>query len=201
MMTTGERIRYFRKNRGLTQAKLAELTGLHPVSIRKYEINIMQPQIEQIERIAAALNVNVSAISGFNSFPIRFETVGDLMGLLIAWHKAGILTIEGRRDAGHYIEMESARLVPNPLLGNYLAVKTADREKEKTVRWDSFSLDLIGYTALHDFLNWERFYYIFNQAANTPEEMWDEASRAEQKELGETMELIELELQSSQKKL
>ena len=31
--------------------------------------------------------------------------------------------------------------------------------------------------------------------------MWDEASRAEQKELGETMELIELELQSSQKKL
>ena len=44
-------------------------------------------------------------------------------------------------------------------------------------------------------------YYIFNQAANVPEEMLDEASRAEHKELGETMELIELELQSSQKKL
>ena len=49
MMTTGERIRYFRKQRKLTQVQLAEMTGIHPVSIRKYEINLMQPQIEQIE--------------------------------------------------------------------------------------------------------------------------------------------------------
>ena len=37
-MTIGEKIKYFRKRIGITQAKLAELSGIHPVSIRKYEI-------------------------------------------------------------------------------------------------------------------------------------------------------------------
>ena len=39
MLTVGDKIKYFRKQRGMTQAQLAELTGIHPVSIRKYEIN------------------------------------------------------------------------------------------------------------------------------------------------------------------
>ena len=55
MLTIGDRIKYFRKRRGLTQAQLAECTGIHPVSIRKYETNKMQPQLSQIEKIADAL--------------------------------------------------------------------------------------------------------------------------------------------------
>ena len=85
-----------------------------------------------------------------------FETVGDLMGLLISWHKAGILSIEGRRDAGHYIQMESARLVPSPAW-NYLTISVEDQQKEKAVPWNSFYLDMIDYKMLHDLLNWERF--------------------------------------------
>jgi transcriptional regulator with XRE-family HTH domain len=49
MMTIGEKIRTIRATRNMTQAKLAELTGIHPVSIRKYETNKMQPQLPQIE--------------------------------------------------------------------------------------------------------------------------------------------------------
>ena len=33
-MTIGEKIKYCRKQIGITQDKLAELTGIHPVSIR-----------------------------------------------------------------------------------------------------------------------------------------------------------------------
>ena len=33
MLTVGDKIKYFRKQRGMTQAQLAELTGIHPVSI------------------------------------------------------------------------------------------------------------------------------------------------------------------------
>ena len=40
-MTIGEKIKYCRKQIGITQDKLAELTGIHPVSIRKYETNKM----------------------------------------------------------------------------------------------------------------------------------------------------------------
>ena len=53
-MTIGEKIKYCRKQIGITQDKLAELTGIHPVSIRKYETNKMQPQPPQLEKIAAA---------------------------------------------------------------------------------------------------------------------------------------------------
>ena len=30
MLTVGDKIKYFRKQRGMTQAQLAELTGIHP---------------------------------------------------------------------------------------------------------------------------------------------------------------------------
>ena len=51
-MDIGERIKFCRKHRGMTQDRLAEETGIHPVSIRKYETGKMVPKPEQIERIA-----------------------------------------------------------------------------------------------------------------------------------------------------
>ena len=63
-MTIGEKIKYCRKQIGITQDKLAELTGIHPVSIRKYETNKMQPQPPQLEKIAAALGVSYNALNG-----------------------------------------------------------------------------------------------------------------------------------------
>ena len=62
-MTIGEKIKYFRTRIGITQAKLAELSGLHPVSIRKYETNKMVPQAPQIDRIAEALGISSFAIA------------------------------------------------------------------------------------------------------------------------------------------
>ena len=58
-MTIGEKIKYFRTRIGITQAKLAELSGIHPVSIRKYETNKMVPQAPQIDRIAETLGTHV----------------------------------------------------------------------------------------------------------------------------------------------
>ena len=64
-MNIGERIRTIRKNKGITQLRLAELAGIHPVSIRKYETGKMQPQIFQIEKIAKALKVSPTKIAGW----------------------------------------------------------------------------------------------------------------------------------------
>ena len=66
-MTIGERIKFFRKSRGITQSQLAKLSGVHPVSVRKYETNKMVPQPEQIRRIADALAVSYYAIAGTES--------------------------------------------------------------------------------------------------------------------------------------
>ena len=64
-MTIGEKIKYFRTQKRITQAKLAELSGIHPVSIRKYETNKMIPQSQQIDKIAEALEISSFAITGF----------------------------------------------------------------------------------------------------------------------------------------
>ena len=75
------------------------------------------------------------------------------------------------------------------------------KQKEKAVPWNSFFMELIDYNMFHDLLNWERFNYIYHHVTEAPEELWDENSRAEYDNLGETLELIEMELQSSQRKL
>lgn len=58
-MTIGENIKYYRKRMGITQTQLAELTGVHPVSIRKYETNKMQPQIDILKKLASFFNISL----------------------------------------------------------------------------------------------------------------------------------------------
>ena len=56
-MTIGEKIKHYRKLSGMTQSELAERSGIHPVTIRKYETNKLIPKTEQIIKIANALGV------------------------------------------------------------------------------------------------------------------------------------------------
>lgn len=58
-MTTGERIRSVRKERGLTQKALGELLGVTQATVAQYETNPNPPKIETLRRIADALAVPV----------------------------------------------------------------------------------------------------------------------------------------------
>lgn len=61
-MNIGERIKYYRKKSRITQQKLAELIGVQASAISKYEKNIVIPSIEQTNKIAEALGINVIAL-------------------------------------------------------------------------------------------------------------------------------------------
>ena len=58
-MTTGERIKAARKKAGMTQAELATKSSVAAISIHQYEAGKRHPQLEQVLRIAAALDVSV----------------------------------------------------------------------------------------------------------------------------------------------
>lgn len=75
----GKKIRSYREFRGFSQIQLAELSGINVGTIRKYELGIRNPKPEQLEKIAAALGLNVSIFLDFN-----IETVGDVLSLLFA---------------------------------------------------------------------------------------------------------------------
>lgn len=75
----GEKIRAYREFRGFNQIQLAELSGINVGTIRKYELGLRNPKPDQLEKIAAALGLNVSVF-----LDIDITTVGDVLSLLFA---------------------------------------------------------------------------------------------------------------------
>lgn len=199
MLTIGEKIRYFRKKLGITQDQLASVTGIHPVSIRKYETNKMQPQAAQIERIADALHVNRSALDGFDT-QFRMETVGDLYGFLMELHKSGILMLRGERDEEKYITLESVQLVPASPLAGYFAMRISDSKKKKAIQLNDFTLCLSDSDVLDKLIKWERFYGIYLNASKFIESA-DQTTLDNYHDLESALEAIELELISCREPL
>lgn len=58
-MTIGERIKATRKKTGLTQKALGEKCNMPDSQIRQYELGMVNPKLETLRRIAAALGVYV----------------------------------------------------------------------------------------------------------------------------------------------
>ena len=58
----GQRIRNYRTQKGLSQEKLAELSGCHPTYIGQLERGEKNATLESIERITAALGVSLSKL-------------------------------------------------------------------------------------------------------------------------------------------
>lgn len=66
-MTTGERIRFFRKKQGLTQDDLAHKMGIKRGTLAQYESNRRNPKLETLEKISGALGVEIGRLCGFSS--------------------------------------------------------------------------------------------------------------------------------------
>lgn len=64
----GQRIRNYRTKQGLSQEKLAELSGYHPTYIGQLERGEKNATLESIERITSALGISLSKL---------FEKIGN----------------------------------------------------------------------------------------------------------------------------
>lgn len=60
--TIGQRIRNYRTVRGLSQERLAEISGCHPTYIGQVERGEKNATLESIEKITAALGVSLSRL-------------------------------------------------------------------------------------------------------------------------------------------
>ena len=56
-MTTGEKIKQYRKRNGITQEKLAELVDVSLTSIRRWEWGENVPNLKYIQKLAEVLNI------------------------------------------------------------------------------------------------------------------------------------------------
>ena len=191
-MTIGEKIKYFRSRIGITQAKLAELSGIHPVSIRKYETNKMVPQAAQIDRLAEALGVSSFALAGFEN-NIRLETVGDFMGLMIMLIKTKIVSINGEREENGMINADTVEFVINPFITNFFDAKSNRAELSA----NTLLYYLKNENILSDILKWERINHRYEKCAAEICDTSDKELINILEELKEQKEIIELELQHS----
>lgn len=64
-MSFGERLRNARKDKGLSQAKLARISGVSVQSIRCYESGAVLPTITLFEWLVKALETTSSELLGF----------------------------------------------------------------------------------------------------------------------------------------
>ena len=77
-MNIGEKIKFYRTEAELSQKKLGELAGgINEVTIRKYEAGDRNPKIEQLQKIATALNISIYEFIDFD-----VTTVSDALSLL-----------------------------------------------------------------------------------------------------------------------
>lgn len=76
-MSIGERIKEARKKAGLKQSELAEKLGVAVITIGQYERGVRQPRLEQFQRIAAALNVDVNWLMNGYTLEQRDQAMKD----------------------------------------------------------------------------------------------------------------------------
>ncbi|SHM99423.1 Helix-turn-helix [Anaerosporobacter mobilis DSM 15930] len=122
-MTTGEKIRYFRKMRGISQEFLGRLSGINSATIKKYESGIRNPKPDQLLKIANALGISINLFMDFD-----ISTVSDVLSLLFKMDEQVDMNFEAEKDAnGNYIpstmKISFKSYAINDKLCTYLKVK------------------------------------------------------------------------------
>lgn len=75
-MSVGDNIRRFRKEKGWTQAELAELLHVSQQMIGQFENSKKPPKLETVEKIASALGVTAFDLMGIEYFDLKNPEAG-----------------------------------------------------------------------------------------------------------------------------
>ena len=183
-MTIGQRIRYYRQLRGMTQQQLASETGLHYVSIRRYEADMREPMPEQIRCLADALQVSYFALAGLDIGKLDANRESDLMSLLMLLTDSGMLDIHDQTAFSLHGCITDAF---------NLHIKDTDQ----TLPLNGIDLIPKSTTTAQSIIDWKNKKTAYTQAAQDAGEQPDEAAQATLQQMKDDLETIELQLQAT----
>ena len=99
-MTTGERIRRYRKSRGLTQKELGAACNIDEANIRKYELGKQNPKLVTLQKLADALDVSIGKLAGIEQDTACTQALLDLgMGRVYGYGKKADKRADGKPGA------------------------------------------------------------------------------------------------------
>lgn len=131
-MTVGEKIKYYRNIRGISQEMLGNLSGINPATIKKYEYGIRNPKPDQLLKITNALGISINLFMDFD-----IETVSDVLSLLFKLDEQVDMRFEAEKDEnGEFIpstvKLSFKNATINKKLCTYLKVKQIRENLENT---------------------------------------------------------------------
>ncbi len=109
---TGEKLRFLREGRGISVEELAEISDLPEELIHKFESEEVEPDYEQLERLAEALNFTVTYFTEKSQYKTsigtRLKQIRESQGLTVASlaDKAGV-------SVGLISQIESNYTIPS----------------------------------------------------------------------------------------
>ncbi len=91
-LTLSENIRTFRKERGMTQEKLAEALGVTVGAVHKWEAGLSQPELNMLVEIADFFDTSVDILLGYRLKDNRITSLLDRIADLLSAHDPAALT-------------------------------------------------------------------------------------------------------------
>ena len=61
-MNIGRKIKYYRENMKMTQKEIAEILGVEPATVSKYESNTIEPSIENLKKLAEIFEISIDKL-------------------------------------------------------------------------------------------------------------------------------------------
>lgn len=139
-MTVGEKIRTYRKMRGISQKMLGQLAGgINEVTIRKYEAGDRNPKPDQLLKIADALGISINIFMDFD-----IETVSDVLSLIFKMDEQLDVEFTGKKNKkGEYAPDSIALKFNNSLINEKLAkwARTKDLVQQTVDARDKFDTE------------------------------------------------------------
>lgn len=136
MMNLGKQLTALRQARGMTQRQLAELVGVSPGAVSKWETNASCPDVSLLCPIARALSTTVDELLQFEN-TLSDQAVGEKIGELVALaRQAGAGAAE---DALRALLRQYPHCAPLQLNGamfyDYLQMASAAASEADKARW------------------------------------------------------------------
>lgn len=120
-MCTSKKLKILRQIRNITQSQLSDLTGIHLVSIKKYETDKMKPE-RHIRELSDGLNISkICLCDSYMQKIYRLKTVGDIYAIIISLIKQEILILQGQKDCNDKLLAKSIKLSFNSIISNFIS--------------------------------------------------------------------------------
>ena len=78
-MEIGNKIKSYREKRKMTQKEIAEILGVEPATISKYESGMIEPNIESIKKLAETFEISVDELIKEDDFDISNINILEML--------------------------------------------------------------------------------------------------------------------------